>query len=294
MSPEDNKTETEVESATEDKKETETEKNKTPEKREIEISIDTSNLEEVLQRMKDKERESADLKTKLEQAMQDKGKVEDELKEKSEEAEEMHSKLTMIAEKEFNAKKNIIMEEAKKLIKDEERLNKIEEGIKTVDDLKATSFMMETLASAIKEGEAAHKEQLEKEEQEAKDASKTTDDESAAETDAEPAGKGGAGQATLAQATGSAVRKEYDSNEAMIRDLRRRSHSEDPEIRAEAQAILDELFLKWGRAVRAEYDGRYRPISVEKKDQPKISDMTKEGGAAMPNLRAQKPKDSEE
>jgi chromosome segregation ATPase len=288
MSPEENKTETHVEDATEGGETAGTTEKKSSEKREIEVSIDTSNLEDIVRRLKEQEEKSAKLTKQLEEATSAKGKVEKELEEKKDEAEEMHTKLTMIAEKEFTSKKNIIMEEAKKLIKDEERLKKIEEGIKDVDDLKATSFMIETLSTAMKEGEAAHKEQLEKEEKEAKAASEEAEEENEAKTDAEPAGKGGAGQATLAQATGGTVRKEYDSNEAMIRDLRRRSHSEDPEIRAEAQAILDELFLKWGRAVRAEYDGRYRPISVKKKDQPKISDITKEGGAAMPNPKARK------
>jgi hypothetical protein len=272
-----------VEEATE---ETGKETEEKAEERKIKVSIDTTNLEDVIRRLKEKEEEAEKLSVDLKTAMEEKGKAEKDLEEKKEEAEEMKTKLELIAEKEFNSKKDIIMEEAKKFIKDEERLKKIEEGIKSVDDLKATSFMLETLSTAIKEGEEAHKAQVEEEEKEAAEEAKKADEEAAAEEAAEPVGKGAGGQIPLAQATGGATKREYDSHEAMIRDLRKRSHSEDPDEAAEAKAILDELFLKWGRAVRAEYEGKYKPIHIEKKDQPKISDITKRGGAARPNPRA--------
>jgi len=272
--------------------------------RKIEVSVNTGNIEDIIKRLKEKEDESAKLTKQLNDEMEAKKLVEKSLEEKTAEAEDFNEKLELIAEEKLSAKRKIIMDEAKKYIKDEARLKKIEEKMVKPEDVQATEFMIETLAKAFSEGQAAHQtlteEEQKKADEEARIAAeklaaegKKTDAEKEAERLADPvayAKKYGtsAGQATLAQQSGKTTGKEYDSSEAMIRDLRRRSHSVDPEVAAEAKAILDELFLRWGDAVKKEYDGRYIPIRIEKDDQPSISDIAKEGGAAMPNPDAKK------
>jgi len=255
------------------------------EKKKIEISVDTTSMEAVIERLKKKEEEAAKLSTDLEKAMTEKQSLAKTLEEKEAIAEDLEAKLTIIAEKEFNAKKAILMDECKKLVKDAERVKKIEEGIKSPEDLKATQFMLETLNAAMKEGAEAHKKLTEEEEKKTAEEAKRLEEEKKATSKAEPVGTGAGGQATLAQATGTSVRKEYDSHEAMIRDLRRRSHSDDPEEKAIANAILDELFLKWSHAVKLDYEGKRGLGEMESTTQPSLHDIQREGGAAMPKAR---------
>jgi len=267
------------------------------EKREIEVTVDTSSMEALIKRLNDKEAEAKKLGAEVEAAVRDKAKLAKTLEEKTSLAEDLEGKLKIIAQKKFDEKKIVIMTAAKELIKDEDLLKKIEEGIKEPKDLKATEFMIETLATAIKEGKEAHDKILTAEEKKAQEeaakieAAKktgektgekilTAEEKKAAEKKAEVVGKGGAGQVPLSLQSGTGKGKEFDTHEAMVRDLRKRQHSEDPEVAAEAEAILDELFRKWGRAVKKDYEGRGKAINVGEKSQPSLKELTKKGGEA--------------
>ena len=302
MSDDTEKTQTETNNTSQGKTGSE-QKSKT---QKIEVSVNTGNIEDLIKRLKETEDKSTKLTEQLEKEMEEKKKVKKTLEEKTAEAEDYEGKLKLIAEEKLNAKRQVIMELAKKYIKDEERLKKIEEKMITPENVQATEFMIETLAKAFTEGAAAHKELTDEEQKKAEEEAKKaaeeakkaaenankTDEEKKAEAEAkkaaekaaDPVDKGkGAGQATLAQQSGTTTKREYDSNEAMIRDLRKRSRDSDPEVAAEAQAILDELFYRWGKAIIKDYDGRYKSMRITKKDQPLITDMAKEGGAAKPN-----------
>jgi len=271
------------------------------EKREIEVTVNTSSMEKLIEQLKEKDDEAKRLGAEVEKQVREKKELAKTLGEKTAVAEDLEGKLKIIAQKKFDEKKAIIMKAAKELIKDEDRLKKIEEGIKEPEDLKATEFMIDTLATAIKEGKEAHEKVLTAEEKKAQEeAAKieagkkagektgektgekvlTAEEKKAAEKKAEVVGTGGVGQVSLAQQSGEGGRKEYDTHEAMIRDLRKRQHSEDPEVAAEADAILDELFRKWGRAVKKDYEGRGKAINVGEKSQPSLKDLTKKGGEA--------------
>lgn len=286
--PKDDKTKTQTEGATQAADDPTKDKSKDDKTKEIKVTVDTGNIEDLIKRLKEVETERENMSKELATVTAEKGKIETSFKEKKAEADDYASKLNLVMEEKLNVKRKIIMEEAAKYIKDPERLKKVEEKMKTPEDVKATEFMIETLANAFTEGAETHKKLSEEEQKAADEAVKKAAEAKAAEKAADPIGKGGAGQATLDQQSGTKTGQEYDSNDAMIRDLRKRSHSEDPVVKAEAQAILDELYLKWGEAVRKDYDGRYKAINVERKDQPKVTDMAKEGGAAIPNPKAAK------
>lgn len=285
MSEEENKAKAEATTGTGAEK---GEKKEKKEVREIEVNIDTSSMEKLIEQLKEKDAEAKKLGAEVEKQVREKKEIAKSLEEKTAVAEDLEGKLKIIAEKKFNEKKTIIMTAAKELIKDEDRLKKIEEGIKKPEDLKATEFMIETLATAIKEGKEAHEKVLSDEEKKAQEeaakieAAKTTDgktkeDKEKAEKAADPVGKGGSGQVSLSQQSGKGGAKEYDTHEAMIRDLRKRQHSEDPEVAAEAEAILDELFRKWGRAVKKSYEGK-KYLDIGGEAQPSLKEMTKKGG----------------
>ena len=238
--------------------------------RDVSITIDPKNMEEILRRLKDEEKKSEDLGKELKKAMEDKKTAETSLEEEKTTKEDYENKLKIIAEQKFTEKKGIIMGEAKKLGLDDARLKQIEEGLKTPEDLKQTEFLVQTLAESLAKGAEDHK-KLEKK-----------------EGDELEGNKGAAGSVSLRpedvekENTGSGE-VSYESHAAMIRDLRKKSHSAVPEEAAEAKSILAELFKKWAGAVKKQYEGKAQgglgeigPKDI--KEQPSLKDITKKGG----------------
>lgn len=241
----------------------------------VNVTVDPTQMTELMTRLKKEEELKEKAQEELKKALGEKDDKTKELEEKAKAHEDAITKLNMIAEKELEAKKTAIMTKAKEFIKDEDRLRIIEEGIKTLEDVKSTEFMMDTLATTLKQGA-----------QEATDLENQTKEANASEDEAnrqaDPTSQESSGSLPLAGQT-SNTGEGYESHAAMIRDLRKRSHSADPEVRAEAEAILKELFRKWVAAVKKDYDNRMpRGIQVEKgPEQPSLREMTREGGAAL-------------
>ena len=274
----------------------------------IEVEVGTKAFQDLMKRLTEKEEEAKKLTKDLQEAMEAKKQVEQTLEEEKTVKEDYEEKLKILTEQKFAEKKKILMDAAKGLVVNAERVKQIEEGIKTPEDLKATEFMLKTLDDAIKAGEKAHKrsglletfpdakekietagtmEDLTKLEEELKKLAEQSEKEgpekqARLEKSIEPVGKGGGGQVSLEQQSGQGVfkGKDYESQEAMIRDLYKKQHSGDPEEAAEAKAILDELFRKWSSAVKKKYGPYGEHLELEKKKQPSLRKITKEGGAA--------------
>jgi vacuolar-type H+-ATPase subunit I/STV1 len=169
----------------------------------------------------------------------------------------------MISEKELEKKRAVIKEKAKTLIQDEERVKEIEAKLKDPEQVAATEYMLKVLEDQLKKGEEQYKALIDAEKKKVEEAAKA-----AASGGAPPAGS-----APLNAAQTGTVKTGYDSAEAMVADLRKREHSSDPAIAAEAKIILDELFKKWASAVKSEFN-EMRGFKGEGK-QPTIEELQK-------------------
>jgi len=257
----------------------------------ITATVDPTQMEELIGRLKDAEKKLGEKTKELETATTGKEKLQEEFDTLKDEADDYKNKLTIIGKKKLETKKAAIMEKAKTLIKDEERLKIIEDGIKTAEDLKGTEFLIETLETTLTEGKKQHEElegfEKKKKELGAPDTVKSMEElkewekTKKASKDADPISKPSSGTLTL-QGQTSDSSEGYDSEAAMIRDIQRRCHSKDPEVAAEAKAIKRELFRKWTVAVKREYDNKMRGgVRLEKgEEQASLRDMTLHGGAA--------------
>lgn len=257
----------------------------------VSATIDSTQMEELVGRLKEAEIKLKDTKAKLDTSTTGKEALQEEFDKLKDEAEDYKNKLTMIGKKKLETKRAAIMEEAKTLIKDEDRLKIIEEGIKTPEDVKATEFLIETLKTTLAEGKKQHEEledfEKKRKELNAPDTVKSMEEltewqkTNKTSKDADPISKPSSGTLTLEGQTAN-TSEGYDSEAAMIRDLRKRSHDKNPEVAAEAKTILRELFRRWTVAVKKDYDNKMRSgIQVTKgEEQASLRDMTLLGGAA--------------
>jgi len=278
----------------------------------IDINVDSEQMKRLLKDLETKDKEAKELQEKLEKAVKDKETAETTLEEKTTEADDFKAKLALIAEQKLNAKRKIILDKAKEVIKDEDRLKKISEGMKSPEDVQATEFMIDTLAQTLEEGKKQHEEMLAKEKldetrkallEKFPDAKEKIEgaenieglealrkeltpktDEGAGTGDEKPPEKA-TGVTKLGPAQTGAKGEGYDSHQAMVRDLRKMEHSDNPEEAAYAKTVLDELFRKWSVAVKKRYEGKSRgfdisPESTEGIEQPPIKEITKRGGEA--------------
>jgi hypothetical protein len=78
--------------------------------------------------------------------------------------------------------------------------------------------------------------------------------------------------------------REYGSQEDLIRDLRQQARSNDVVKKAEAEAILTELYKKWGRQLKKDFeDGtrksivNYEPEKGSEEEKKKIKQLQREG-----------------
>lgn len=257
----------------------------------ITATVDPTQMEEIIGRLKEAETKRDELAEKLKTETGNKDKLQEEYDTLKDEADDYKNKLTIIGKKKLEAKKAAIMDEAKKLIKDPERLKIIEDGIKGPEDVKGTEFLIETLKTTLAEGKKQHEEleafEAKKKKLGAPDTVKSMEElqewVKTKETSegADPTSKPSSGTLTL-EGQSAGGEEGYDSEAAMIYDLRKRSHNKDPEVAAEAKAILREMFRKWTVAVKKEYDNKMLGgVKIEKgKEQASIRAITLSGGAA--------------
>lgn len=224
----------------------------------VDVNVDVKGMTEMLEQLKEERMQRKKLEADLKAAMEEKTTLEKKSGLTEGELEKYKSQLELIAAKEFEKKRAIILEKAKGIIKDEERLKIISEKITTPEELQRTEFMLETLAGALQKGKEAQ-DVLEKQ-----DLEKQKND---AEKKVTPTGPAGSVPLTPAQVQGGEADEGYESYDAMIRDLRKQERSDDPLVRARAKSILNELFKKWVNAVKGQYKQQMSmEYDIEKED----------------------------
>jgi len=239
----------------------------------IKVSVDDEQYKRLADERTKLESDLKKAQEDLERAKADKTKTEEEKKAAEdakklieEKAEDLEEKLKLIAAKEFEKKRAVVLDRAKKLFPEEGRFKEIETKTTSPEDLKATEYLLDVVEQNIKEGEERYKKIIDDE--------KKKIEEEAKKKAGAPAGSAPLNDAQLGKGAGE--KKGYDSVEAMVHDLRVREHSSDPSVAAEATQIINELFAKWANAVKKGYGGRLpEGVSYEPKEQPSIKEMTR-------------------
>jgi hypothetical protein len=258
-------------STPEENKEKEKEKSKEPLR--VEVSADSEQMKVILQELQE-EKERAKKAEEEKKAAEEAKKAAEEALEKTKiESDDYKGKLELVAAKEFEKKRNEVLAEAKKVIKDENRMKEIEAGLTDPEKLKATEFMIKTLDETLKKG--AEEARIAEEEKKKVEAERIK-----AEEEAKKKAPSGSVPLNSAQ-TGQTHEGDegYDSYVAMIQDLRRKVRTGTPEESAEADAILNELFKRWIQQVKVKYDGM-KNLGYEEDKQKTVREITKKGGAA--------------
>jgi hypothetical protein len=251
---------------------------------EIKVKVDTDGVKDILKRLSDTEAELKTANANLERERQEKKLVETNLDEEKTQKEKYESSLKLIGEQKLNEKRKIIMDTAKEVIKDPNQLKQIEDGIKDPDTLAATESLVNTFYTVLKQGEKEHTDQMAKE--------KSDMEKKLTEKDG---GKGSIPMTAemLAKEHGSSGGEDgyeaetlSEAHRLMIRDLRKKSHSDDPMVAAKAKSELEEMMAKWVVGVKKQYDGKAQgglgeigPKNV--KEQPSLREITKKGGEAI-------------
>lgn len=244
----------------------ETDSNQRPKEekpKELIVTVDSKEMERLTREKLELEAKAKELEEKLKTTTEGKKELEEEISKIKEEVEDYRSKFEVIAEQELAKKKTALIEKAKAMNLGDERIKELESKITDLETLKLHQYTVDVLEDAMKKGEEAHKKLLEEERKKHEEELKK-----AKEVTGAPAGV-----APLAGQTAPKGYKQqqFDSFEAMIKDLREREKSANPEIAAEAKVILDEFFKKWASAVKKQA-GR---VIVEPSEQPSIKEMTK-------------------
>jgi hypothetical protein len=248
----------------------------------------------------DRSQEIKDLQDQLKKAEDERKKAEDDLQAKADELKtladekkaleedkgDLESKMQLIAEKEFEKKKQILLAKAKKLFitadgkEDEAKVKKLtdqlnqEDSKKSAEALKLNEYLIGHLEEALVKGAEA------KQKAKAEQAQKNKDKAQANKDAGTEKGSEAQGQTPLTgeEQTGEQTTEgdSWDSHYAMIADLRRRARDpKDPEKQAEAQAILQELWKKWATTVKKDYGQGKMDFKPEK--QKTIRQLHKEG-----------------
>jgi chromosome segregation ATPase len=232
-----------------------TEQPKKEEKQAPTVSIDiTRNAEiEALQaELRKIEEEARGHKAEAVKLAAEKATLEEEKNNALSEKEQLEASLTQIAEKEFQAKSLVILGRAESAFgnKEDKRYKEFEARLKDPEhgpqNLKELEFTMGVLEDALTKGKTEMDDFKKKEEEKQKVAAPAQ----------APTG-GNTAPLNSEQVTGGAPKTEegYDSYEAMITDLVvRAKDSKDPAKQAEAQAVLQEFWIKWAKQVHKDFE----------------------------------------
>jgi hypothetical protein len=244
--------------------------------KEINVKVDNSGMENLIKRLSEKEKEAERLAKELEESKKLNESTNQSFNETKQKEKEHEIALKKIETDNFNSQRDILLAQAKEYIKDPEKLKKIEESIKDTQSLQATKTSMEILFDNIKQGQKEHEEIMKKEKEEMDKKLKEQE--------------GGTGTIPLTtemkekEMNDYAKVKGYDSHKDMIRDLRRKQHSDNPQEAALASSQLSDLLGKWAFAAKANFDGRIPQTELGPKDikeQPSLREITKKGGEAI-------------
>lgn len=230
------------------------EKKSESQKMEVKVEVDRSaEIEKLQAELRKIEEEARGHKAEAEKLAAEKITLEQEKNNALSEKEQLEDSLKVIAEKEFNAKSNVLLGRAEAAFgnKEDKRYKEFEEKLKDPEkgpqNLRELEFTMGILEEALSKG----KQEVEAERKKAEDLKKAGNP--------PPAPTGGS-TATLSQeqVTGGVklpADEGYDSYEAMISDLVVRARdAKDPAKQAEAQAVLQEFWKKWAIQIHKDFE----------------------------------------
>jgi len=244
--------------------------------KEINVKVDNTGMESIIKRLSEKEEETKRLTKELEDSKKLNSTTNQSLEETKKKELEYQASLKKIEDDNFQTQRKTLLEEAKKYIKDEAQLKKIEESTKDIASLQATKTSMEILFDNIKQGQIEHEEILKKERETMEKKLKEQE--------------GGTGTIPLQDGMKEkelnefAKAKGYDSNQDMIRELRRKQHSDNPEEAALATSQLKDMVAQWASWTKRRFDGQVPQSEIGPKDineQPSLRAITKKGGEAI-------------
>jgi hypothetical protein len=250
----------------------------------VKVQVSSEEMKTLLETQKRLEAEKKAAEEAKAQAESEAKKAKEEAEAAKKEAGENKEKLDLIAQKEFEKKRAAILEKTKTLIQDPERIKEIEAKLTDPEQLMATEYMMNILENQIKTTEDAHKKAIEEEQKKAKDLeAKLAQGGSGASGGTAPL----AGQQPVGGQGGTPTG--YSSYEAMIKDLRDKEHSSNPEIAAMAKATLTEMMRKWAMAVKLQYK-EMREFESSPKEQLPLSEIIKHNRAKRQEQEAKEAK----
>jgi hypothetical protein len=252
--------------------------------KELKIKVDTGNIEAVLQRMTKIEEENKRLVEEAKKANDEKLATAKTAEEQKKAKDELDAQLKKINEDKLVERQKNLLTKIKEVITDPVKVKEYEDKIKDPTAISGIEYSINTLADVVAQGQKQHEEILKKEKEdfEKKLAEKTG---GAGNLPASlNKGEGGSGSVGKGEEFEGNTLSEANAN--MVRELRKRSHSSDPEVAAKAKAQLEEMMRKWGFAVKKNYEnramgglGEIGPKNI--KEQPSLRKITKMGGEAI-------------
>jgi hypothetical protein len=254
-------------------------------KQKIEIKVDTGNIEAVLQRMTKIENENKLLLEEAKKAAEEKEKFAKTTEEQNKIKEDLDAQLAKINAEKLAERQKVLMAKVKEVISDPAKVKEYEEKIKDPNAISGIEYSIDTLATVVAQGQKQHEEILKKEKE---DFDKKLAEKTGGVGNL-PANLGGQGEGGNSGAKNGEEFEGVTMSEAnanMVRELRKRSHSSDPEVAAKAKGQIEEMMRKWGVAVKRNYDskamgglGEIGPKNI--KEQPSLRKITKVGGEAI-------------
>ena len=253
-------------------------------KQKIEVTVDTGNMEALIGRMKEIESENKRLVEEAKKASEEKIIFAKTTEEQKKVKEDLDAQIKKINEDKLAERQKNLMTKVKEVITDPAKVKEYEEKVKDPTALSGLEYSIDTLATVVKEGQIQHEAILKKEKEdfEKKLVEKLGGTGTLPSSLNSGEGGSGGGAKSGEEFEGSTI---SEANANMVRELRRRSHSNDPQVAVKAKDQLTELMHKWGIAVRKNYDGRAQglgevgPRSI--KEQPSLREITKKGGEAI-------------
>lgn len=240
----------------------------------VKVSVDNEQTKILMEQLKREETARLAAEAKNTELLNAVKVAEDKAKISGDEAEDAKGKLQIVAEKELEKKRNLITENAKRLLGDDERVKEIVEKLKDPVNVQAIEYTLKVLDDTLRKGEEQRKVQMEIEQK--KKVETAAVEAAAIKTGLPPP----AGTAPLNQAQmGASKGAGFDSYEAMVMDLRKKEASADPQVAAEAKVILNEFFRKWSSAVKGEYEQMRGFDATRDKLQPSLKEITKSARA---------------
>jgi hypothetical protein len=253
--------------------------------KELKVTVDTGNIQAVMKRMAEIEQENKRLNDEAKKAAEEKVTISKTIEEQKKSQEELEKQIKANNDAKLAERQRVLLDRVKQVITDPAKVKEYEEKLKDPTAISGIEYSIDTLATVVAEGKKQHEDILKKEKEdfEKRLAEKTGGAGTLPSSlNSGEGGAGGSGDKGGEEFEGATL---SEANANMVRELRKRSHSNDPEVAAKAKSQIQEMMRKWGAACKRNYDsqaqglGEVGPKSI--KEQPSLRKITKLGGEAI-------------